>query len=102
KSQPGEIHRQRTPPDPAVVNQTHDNEGEKSNDDPVRLLTPKLGGKRILPHIGRAIDRDYAKGGEGKHDGHEQPVKPENLSEKWSHLVVRSTRVRNIYRRSKR
>ena len=87
KAKTGEIHRQRAPADPAVVDQTGDDKGEKSDRDPVRLLTPEFGGHRILPHVSRAIDGDHAEDCKREHDGHQQPVEPENFSEKRSHVI---------------
>ena len=42
KKDAGQVHRQRTPSDPAVINQARDHESEKSNRDPIGLLAPKI------------------------------------------------------------
>ena len=39
----GEIHRERAPSDPAVIDQAGDHEREKADRDPVGLLAPELG-----------------------------------------------------------
>ena len=51
KEKAGEIHRQRAPADPAVIDQAGDHEREKTDDDPVGLLAPKIRGDRILSRM---------------------------------------------------
>src|ERR1700730_11333317 len=87
KTESGEIHWQRAPAHPAVIDQTGDDKGEKSDHDPVRLFVPKFRSDWIFPHVSRAVDGDYAKDREREHDRHQQPIEPENFSEKRSHVI---------------
>src|SRR5437868_9906564 len=86
KENAGEIHRQRAPPNPPVINQTRQHEGEKPHDYPVSLLPPEIGSHRIFAHIGRAVDGDDAEYSERQHNNQEQPVEAEQLSEKRGHV----------------
>src|SRR5207249_7039176 len=42
KSEAGEVHWQRAPADPAVIDQTGDDKSEKSDHDPVGLFAPEF------------------------------------------------------------
>lgn len=86
KAEAGEIHRQRAPADPAVIDQAGDDEGKKADDDPVGLLAPELGGERILTHESGAVDGDDAENGEREHDREQHPVEAENFAEKRCHV----------------
>ena len=80
EDQAGEVHRERTPFYPAIVDQAHDHEGTEADHDPVGLLAPKLLRGRVLSHVGRAVDRDHAEDGEREHVHHENPILAEQFS----------------------
>ncbi len=44
KADARQIHRQRAPADPAIVDQAGDHESDKADRDPVGLLPPELRG----------------------------------------------------------
>ena len=74
-----QIHRQRAPADPAVVNQTGHHKRKDADSYPIRLLSPEIRCVRIGARGSSAVDRYHPKNGEGEH-GHEQkPVLPEQL-----------------------
>src|SRR2546423_11539059 len=84
-----QIQRQGAPSNPAIVNQTGDHEREYTDNDPVRLLSPKVRGVRIATRGSRAVNCYNAENREREH-GHEQkPVLAEQLSQKRRHFAVR-------------
>src|SRR5947209_5839748 len=75
-----EVHRQRAPTDPTVMNQTGHHERKDTDGHPIRLLSPEIGCVRVTAAGSRAIDRYDSKDSEREH-GHEQkPVLAKQLS----------------------
>ena len=85
KEKSGQIHRQRAPFDPAIVDQTDDHEGEKADGDPIGLFSPEFRRHRILSHVGGTVDGDHAEDGQREHVNDEQPVLAEQFSKEWGH-----------------
>src|SRR5438093_1145439 len=88
KENAGQIHRQRAPANPTIVNQTRDHEREKTNCDPVRLLAPEICRDGISAHISCAVDCHHAKNGKRKHGRQQEPIEPKQFSEKGRHAKV--------------
>jgi hypothetical protein len=67
---------------------------EETNEDPLRLFSPKIRRYRIFAHVSRAVDRYDAENGQRQHDNQKQPVEPKQLSKKWRHveLIQRKSR----------
>src|SRR5207302_10452343 len=76
----GQIHRQRAPTNPAIVNQTRNHERKKTNRNPVCLLAPEICGDRISPHASRAEECYNAKYGKREHREKKKPVEPKQFS----------------------
>ena len=74
KKDAGQVHRQRPPSNPAVINQAREHESEKADHNPIDLLAPKIGGDRIFAHVGRAVDGDDAEDRERQHDNKQKPI----------------------------
>ena len=85
KENTSEIHRQRAPADPAIVNQTRDHERQKTDCDPVRLLAPEICRNGIAAHVSCAVDCHHAKNGKRKHVHQQEPIEPKQLSKKRRH-----------------
>ena len=68
KHNAGQVHRQRAPANPPVVNQTGHHEREDTDGHPVRLFPPEVGGIRVTARGSRAVDCHDAKNSEGQHD----------------------------------
>src|SRR5438132_4796966 len=88
KEKTSQVHRQRAPANPVVVNQAREHEREKADHHPVCLLAPKFRRHRIFTHISRAVDGDDAKNGERKHVGEKKPIECKELAQKWSHFCL--------------
>ena len=67
KEKAGQIHRQRAPTNPAIVDQTGDHEGEEADRDPVCLLAPEFRRHGIFAHISRAVDCHHSEDREREH-----------------------------------
>src|SRR5262249_11890767 len=81
-----QVHRERTPPDPVVVDQAGDHEGKETDYDPLRLFTPEFRRHRIFAHIGLAVDGYNTENVERKHDDKQQPIEAEQLSKERRHV----------------
>src|SRR5260370_41878762 len=81
----GQVHWQCPPANPAIINQTRNHEREKTDRDPVCLLTPEICGNRICSHVSGAIDCYYAKDGKREHRDEKEPIEPKQFSEKRRH-----------------
>src|SRR5215216_5142635 len=79
KDDASQIQRQRPPADPAVVNQTGDHEREYTDNDPVRLLSPKVRGVRVTTGGSRAVNRYHPENGERERGYEQQPVLAKQL-----------------------
>src|SRR5215212_2575124 len=80
ENQTRDIHRERTPADPAVIDQAGDDEGPQTDRDPVRLLAPELGREGIPTQVGGAVDREDPKDGERRQVGGGEPVKAQEFA----------------------
>ena len=80
-----EVHRQRAPADPAVVNQTSRHKRKDTDSYPVRLLAPEIRRVRISARRGCAVNRYNPEGGEREHRHQQKPVLTEQLSQKGRH-----------------
>ena len=74
-----QIHRQRAPADPAIIDQARDHEGNKADRHPVGLLAPELGGDRVVAHVSRAVDRDDAEDRQREHVHEQEPIQAEQV-----------------------
>jgi hypothetical protein len=80
-----EIHRERAPTDPSIIDQAGDHEREKPDGDPVGLLAPKFLRDGVLPHVGGTVNSDDAEDAEREHRQEQHPVQAEQFSQQWSH-----------------
>ena len=67
KDDTSQIHGQRAPSDPAVVDQTRHHERKHADSHPIRLLSPEISCVRISARGSRAVDCDDTKNGQRKH-----------------------------------
>jgi hypothetical protein len=77
----------RRPSESSDNDQTGHHEGEEADHDPVSLLSPKFRCDRIVAHVGRAVDRDYAEDRQGQHVGEQKPVEAQQFSQKRRHVI---------------
>src|SRR5438093_13671645 len=82
-----QIHRQRAPPDPAVMDQTCHHKREHTDSHPIRLLSPEIRCVCIAATRSRAVDCYDTKNGEREHRHQQKPVLTEELSQKRRHTV---------------
>ena len=82
-----QVHRQRAPADPAVVNQTGRHERKDTDSHPIRLLSPEIRCVRISARGSRAVNCHNPKDGEREHRHQKQPVLTEQFSQKGRHAV---------------
>ena len=62
-----QVHRQRAPADPTVVDQTGHYERKDTDGHPIRLFSPEISCVRISARGSRAVDCDDTKNGQRKH-----------------------------------
>ena len=71
EAQSCQIHRERAPSNPFIIDETGGDEGEKAHHDPVSLLSPKFGRDRILAHVSGTINCDDAEDRQCQHHSEE-------------------------------
>src|SRR6266478_1574461 len=104
KDDTGQIHGQRAPSDPAVMDQTRHHECKHTDSHPIRLLSPEVSCVRIGTTGSRAVDGYDPKNGEREHRRQQKPILAEQFSQKRRHAVwfvklpVPSSAIRRIIR----